>query len=334
MPTWTIQSKFVKAQVQSLGAMLGPAWFSVHGRSIQPFAVAPWGLDSGPEHHRLPNILKGLRGEWVCVPFGIESDGRRLPDDWPQIQEPDDFESLPHGRSSNAQWQLAGIRGDRLDLILTYPEPHPVRLLRRRIWASDREPRVHLSLKVEVRRPCELPIGVHPTFRVPVGPRRALLVLGDSARAWTPPVPLESAIARFRPDVHAAPLHSIPLLDGGSEDITRLPLPYAAEEIVLVPGTSGEAALRNLEERYTVSLSWEAGVFPACQLWLSNCGRSDYPWNSRFRALAIEPICAAFDFGTQVSRDRGNPLWRAGLPCTVSFSPTEPFETTYSIAVS
>ncbi len=333
MTTWTIQSKFVKAQVQSLGAMLGPAWFSVDGRSIQPFAVAPWGQDSGPEHRGLPNILKRLRGEWVCVPFGIEGDGRRLPGDWLPIQGSGEIESLPHGRSSNAEWQVAGIRGDRLDLILTYPEPHPVRLLRRSIWASSREPRLHLSLVVEVRRSCELPIGVHPTFHVPVEPRQALLVLGDSARAWTPPVPLESAITRFRSDVRGARLDCIPLLDGGSENITRLPLPYPAEEIVLVPSTSGEAALRNLEEHYTVALSWDARAFPACQLWLSNCGRSYYPWNSRFRALAIEPICAAFDFGTRVSRDRGNPLWQAGLPCAVSFSPTEPFETAYSIAV-
>ncbi len=130
------------------------------------------------------------------------------------------------------------------------------------------------------------------------------------------------------------PLDRIPLLDGGYEDITRLPLPYPEEEIVLVPGVSGEATLRNLEAEYTVSLSWDARIFPACQLWLSNGGRGAYPWNSRFRALAIEPVCAAFDFGTWVSRHRGNPLWRAGVPCTVRLSPDEPFETTYCIAVS
>lgn len=135
--------------------MPGPAWFSVNGGSVQPFAIAPWGQDSGPEHRRLPNILKNLRGEWVCVPFGIEGGGRRLPGDWPPIEEPGDFESLPHGRSSNAEWQLAATRGDRLDLILTYPEPQPVRLLRRSIWASDREPRLHMSLMVEVRRACQ-----------------------------------------------------------------------------------------------------------------------------------------------------------------------------------
>jgi hypothetical protein len=332
--TWTIQSRFVRAQVQSLGAMLGPAWFSVGGRDVQPFAIGPWAEDSGAEYDRLPPLLKRLRGEWACIPFGIEGGGRRLPPEWLPLQGAPDPESLPHGHSSNADWQLAGIRGDRVDLILAYPEPHPVSLLRRSIWASDTRPELHISLAVEVRESCELPIGVHPTFNLPAEPRTAVLMLGGSPRAWTPPVPLESVIGRFRSDVRGVPLDRIPLLNGGSEDITRLPLPYQEEEIVLVPGESGEAILQNLAEKYTVTVSWDAKVFPACQLWLSNCGRSAYPWNSRFRALAIEPVCAAFDFGTWVSRHRGNPLWQAGVPCTVSLSPDEPFETSYCIAVS
>lgn len=333
MTNWTIESKFVKAQVQSLGAMLGPACFSIGGRTIQPFAVAPWEMDSGADYQRLPNILKRLRGEWACVPFGIERDDRRLPADWLPGEGAGDLEPLPHGRSSNADWELAGLWNDRIELILTYPEPHPVRLLKRTISASGIQPKLHVSLMLETREACELPIGVHPTFQLPVYPRRAILKVGVSAHAWTSPVPVEPEIARFCSDIRGVPVERIPLLDGGSEDITRLPLPYAAEETVLVPSVSGEAELRNLDERYTVALSWDPRIFPACQLWLSNCGRRDYPWNSRFRALAIEPICAAFDLGTRISKERGNPLWRAGLPCTVSLSPFEPFETTYEVAV-
>lgn len=334
MTTWTIQSKFVKAQVQSLGAMLGPAWFSLGGRNVQPFAIAPWADDSGPEYRRLPGLLKRLRGEWACVPFGIEGDGRQLPPDWLATEAAADLEPLPHGLSSNAEWQLAAIYDDRVELSLSYPEPHPVSLLKRTLYASDMLPRLDVGLTIEVRKSCELPLGVHPTFNLPAEPRQAVLTLGGSPHAWTPPVPLESVIGRFRSDVRGVPLDRIPLLNGGFEDITRLPLPYAEEEIVLVPGVSGEAVLRNLAAEYTVALSWDARVFPACQLWLSNCGRSAYPWSSRFRALAIEPVCAAFDFGTAVSRQRGNPLWRAGVPCTVSLSADEPFETSYCIVVS
>jgi len=202
MTIWTIQSQFVKAQVQSLGGMLGPAWFRIGARSVQPFAVAPWGDDSGPEYLELPNILKRLRGEWACIPFGIEDESRPLPRDWLPVQPLVGVDPLPHGRSSNAEWQLADIWGDRLDLILTYPEPHAVRLVKRRVSASGREPRLNISLAIEVRRPCELPIGTRyrcrgirePSRSVSYGSRIAAEAIIRRARASK-----RSRLSRFVP---------------------------------------------------------------------------------------------------------------------------------------
>ncbi len=333
--TWTIQSRFVRARVQSLGAMLGPAWFALPNMEVQPFAIAPWAEDCSAEHQRLPGLLKRLRGEWPCVPFGIERDCNQLPSAWqPAANAGAPLELLPHGRSSNVEWQLATLKDDRIELVLEYPRPHPIKLLRRVVAASTSRPELTLSLAIEVRAPCALPIGVHPTLRLPVEPRRAVLELGRGARLWTSPVPVDPAIARFTPDVRGVRLDRVPLRDGAHEDITRLPLRYAAEEVVLASGHSGRASLHNLDESYTVAISWDSAVFPACQLWLSNRGRDSYPWNGRFLALGIEPVCAAFDLGTRVSQHRQNPLWQSGLPCTVSFSPDQSFETTYSIAVS
>jgi hypothetical protein len=334
MSTWTIQSGFVRAQVQSLGAMLGPAWFNLMGTELQPFAVAPWADDTGSEYLRLPNIIKRLRGEWACVPFGLQRDLGELPDEWrPASSEPEP-DLVPHGRSSNEEWRCARLLSDRIELILAYPETHPVRLLRRSISASALRPQLDISLAIEVREACELPIGVHPTFRLPAAPRRARLLLDPAALAWTPPLPPEPTISRFRSDIRGVPLERVPLWAGGIEDVTRLPLPYAAEELVLATGVGGQVALQDLDGGYTVNLVWDPNVFPVCQLWLSNYGRSYYPWSSRFQAIGIEPLRAAFDLGTNVSRHRGNPLWRAGHPCTISLSPGIPFETFYSVAVA
>jgi hypothetical protein len=118
------------------------------------------------------------------------------------------------------------------------------------------------------------------------------------------------------------------------EDITRLPLENSTEELVLVVGHHGSAMLTNRVENYSVSVSWDPAVFPACLVWLSNHGRDYYPWNRRFLGLGIEPIRAAFDLGVTVSRSRSNPLWKSGIPCTYGFTPEEDFETTYSIAVT
>jgi hypothetical protein len=159
------------------------------------------------------------------------------------------------------------------------------------------------------------------------------LELDGACEAWTYPASLQPDIARFTADVRGVPLQRIPLISGGEEDITRLPLPYAAEELVLVRGHRGCARLENLDDRHTVTLSWDPKIFPGCQVWLSNRGRTIYPWNGRFLALGIEPVCAAFDLGMRVSQHKGNPLWMSGTSCTTALDPDHPLDTTYRIAV-
>ena len=55
--------------VQRLGAMLGPLTFLIDGdRQVSPLYLAPWAAsDARPP---LSDMLKSLRGEWPCVPFG------------------------------------------------------------------------------------------------------------------------------------------------------------------------------------------------------------------------------------------------------------------------
>ncbi len=333
LAVWTIESDHVRAVIQSQGAMLAPGWFKLGEREVQPFAIAPWSADSGPQYEALPKILQRLRGEWACVPYGIERAPGELPGDWEASDaDPIEFAPEPHGRSSNAEWTLSHRTKDSIVLSLDYPDPHPVKRVERRITASSARPELELRLAIEARTSCAIPIGVHPTFRLPMAPHRARLEFGTGTLAWTSPVPLEADIACFRSDVRKTSLDRIPLTDG-TTDITRLPLSYSAEEIVLTTGHSGRATLTNLDERYTVTLAWDPGIFPACQLWLSNWGRHAYPWNNRFLALGIEPIRAAFDLGTRASRNRSNPLWKAGIPCTMELSPASPFETAYRIGV-
>ncbi len=337
MKTWTIQSRYVRAEIQSLGAMLGPAWFYVGDSHIQPFAVAPWSGQSGAEYDRLPRVLRRLRGEWPCVPFGIERALENLPEEWcaPKLvtewPRPD---SHPHGLSANADWELAAHTGDRIDLFLNCPAPYPVRLLRRTIQASAIAAKLEIRLQIEARSSCALPLGLHATFSLPTGPRKAALSFGSTPQAWTSPVPLEPDLPRFRSDVRAVPLDRIPLITGSEEDITRLPLPYPAEEIVLVTNHSGYATLSDLDGLYTVKITWDPRVFPACQVWLSNYGRRRHPWNGRFLAVGIEPVCAAFDLGVDISSNRRNPLWRAGIPSTCTLSAARSFETNYAIEVA
>ncbi len=201
---------------------------------------------------------------------------------------------------------------------------------------SETSSALHFSLRVEVRRECELPLGVHPIFRLPQAARTAQLEFSSQARAWTSPAPEDTSLVRFRGDRRNIALDALSLeaRSDDLEDLTQLPLRYTAEELVLVTGAGGDATLINREGCYRVQLRWDPRVFPTCQVWISNRGRSTFPWNGLFLAVGIDPVCAAFDYGVAVSRNRKNPLWREGIACTQRLSPASPLETTYRIEVS
>ena len=66
--SWRLASDRVEAFITRLGGHLGPVTFSLPNGKIQPFAVAPWAEEAlGPE---VPAVLKVLRGDFFCCPFG------------------------------------------------------------------------------------------------------------------------------------------------------------------------------------------------------------------------------------------------------------------------
>ena len=66
--------------VQNLAAMIGPVTFVLpDGRQCQPLHIAPWTFDA--EAAALPGVLRRLRGEWPCVPFGFDGE-RTLAAGW------------------------------------------------------------------------------------------------------------------------------------------------------------------------------------------------------------------------------------------------------------
>jgi hypothetical protein len=337
--TWTIQSRLVRAEIQSLGAMLGPTWFSLGSREVQPLAVAPWADEVGPEYEKLPRILRRLRGEWPCVPFGMAEPRPDLPREWilDESSPCGYIDPNPHGFSSNAEWELMCLEPKRIELGLEYPKCHPITRVTRTITVSEDAPALQISLLVQAREACDLPIGVHPVLRLPEKPGTASLHFDTDVRGWTSPTPFEPGISKIRPNVRDVPLTKVPCVcaagENKTQDVTRLPLNCETEELILVLGHNGMAMLTNHDERYSVALSWDQEMFPACLLWLSNRGRGYCPWNRRFLGLGVEPIRSAFDLGVTVSQSRCNPLWRSGIPCTYTFSPAQDLETKYSIAV-
>jgi hypothetical protein len=312
-----------EGEVQTLGGMLGPVRFRLPGGHIvSPFHVAPWGDEPGARE--LPGILRGLRGEWPCVPFGVERQAP-LAGEWAGLPGAAANDQPPHGHAANADWTF----GDDLSLGITYPADSPVARLERQIRPDPAAPAIDIALAVHVRRDVSLPIGLHPTFRVP----DSGVVIESASGGMTFPAAVEEGVSLLAEGVVFDRLDRVPLRAGGYGDLSRLPLAEATEELVQLTRPEGQVALSCPAEGYRVRMTWDATHFPGLAIWVSNRGRSAPPWSGRHQAVGLEPVCAAFDLGTGISA-RPNPLSRRGHPTSRAFRAAEVFTTVLRIEVS
>jgi hypothetical protein len=154
---------------QLLGGMLGPTLFVLpDGSQVAPFHLAPWFTE--PEARDLGGVMRRMRGEWVCVPFGIESD-RPGTGGWPASAA---GSSEPHGHAANHEWTWDDAGPASLAMHIEYPTGHAVARLERRIAPDPKDAAIDFELLVTVRQDCVLPIGLHPVLRLPSGSACAL----------------------------------------------------------------------------------------------------------------------------------------------------------------
>jgi hypothetical protein len=313
--------------VQRLGAMLALVVFRLpDGRQAAPLHVAPGAGEAGTD--ALPGILQRLRGEWPCVPFG-HGRAQTLSGDWAGLEaEPGLW---PHGEGSNRLWDWAEVEG-ALALTIDYAPDNPIARLERVIRPDPSAAAVDITLTIHPRRDCRLPIGLHPVFRVPDDGQGLRLDADTGGTVLTFPGALEPGISRFSPGAEAASLAQVPLIAGGRVDATRLPLPFATEELVQIAGASGRVALDYPAEGFRAEMTWDRALFPSVILWLSNRGRQAAPWSGRHLAVGVEPVAAAFDLGTAISAG-DNPISRRGVATAVDFRAGQPVTKRYHIAV-
>ena len=68
-------------EVDTLGCKMVPI-FNFNGKKIKPLHEPDWLNDDSDEFNSLPGILKNLKGEFPCVPFGINSPVEEITKDW------------------------------------------------------------------------------------------------------------------------------------------------------------------------------------------------------------------------------------------------------------
>lgn len=326
---WQLAWEHGRADVQALGGMLGPVSFRLSDqRELDALHVAPWSGMTAADG--LPGVLRRLRGEWPCVPFGRVDRPHDLPPGWHTHAATD---AWTHGYPANHRWRCVEADARRIHLALDYPDDAAVASVERTIAVDPHAPALDIALTIRARRPARLPAGLHPTFRLPPTPGRVHVVLGSHDGIHSYPANPPGAIGRLQPDRVSAHLHAMAGIDGPL-DLSRLPLAAPGEELMQVrglrgAGTNAPFALRYLDYGASVGIWWDSEQLPDLMLWVSNGGRIHFPWLGRHFAIGAEPVNSLFDLGRVASAPPGHPLAdRLG----VLLDPDRPLQLRYRIA--
>lgn len=316
--------------VQRRGGMLGPITFIVSGdRQVSPLYVAPWAA----QEHRPPlsEVLKSLRGEWPCIPFGSYRPKDGFPPDWATVIGTRQGETYQHGFSANVDWTWTKVEPEEVELACPYPEDSDIEELVRRVKPVPDRAAVDIELLVKARHPTRLPAGLHFTFCRPRS--TATLRPGIFRDAWTSPGPPFESTQAFKPNCRFHDLERTPARDGSHIDVTTFPPAVEAEDLIQLTRVDGHFDLDLHADQCRVTLDWNPDHFPSVLLWISNRGLHAPPWNGQHVALGIEPVCSAFGLGLEATRNE-NPIRRTGVSTAIKFQPAAPFKTKYRITAS
>ncbi|MGB2429789.1 MAG: hypothetical protein ACPIGG_09915, partial [Akkermansiaceae bacterium] len=86
-PSSKLATEQVELYLTHTGGHLAPVYFHLNGRSVSPYAINPWVDEEISDD--MPNLIKVLRGDFFCLPFGVSD---KLPH--------------PHGSTANNEWSL------------------------------------------------------------------------------------------------------------------------------------------------------------------------------------------------------------------------------------
>lgn len=281
-PSWRLATRDVEAFVTELGGHVGPVRFG----KIQPFSVAPWAEEKLDPS--LPAVLRVLRGDCFCLPFG----GNATP--YRGEQHP------VHGETANAKWKLESLTGNELHASL-----------RTRIRPGRVDKFVSL-------RPGQLAVYQRHVVSEMTGPmnfgHHAMLKFATAGVISTsrfvrgqvfPDMfekPEERGYQSLRPGARFKSLHRVPLWTGGQADLSRYPARRGFEDLVMLTGDVrlpfAWTAVTFPEERYVWFALKDPRILRNTILWISNGGRHGAPWSSRHvNVLGLEEVTAHFHYG-------------------------------------
>ncbi len=303
-PSFALGNRDVELFVTRRGGHLAPVRFRLGRRWVQPYALAPW--LPGEINPALPPVLKVLRGDYLCLPFG---GGKGIKD--------------PHGETANEAWTLAQAGSGRLVLDMQVKAPtcqvRKILSIREGHRAVYQEHRIEgLQGRFNYGHHAILQFPEGGPFHVNVSPFRFAGVKPDLFSN-----PLQREYGALKTGAVFKSLEKVPLATGGTTDLTRYPARQGFEDLVMMAAKPGDFAwtAATLDGYVWISLK-DPRTLPSSLFWITNGGRHGEPWNGRhLRRLGLEEICGHYSDDLETSRR--DLLKARGIPTTANFRARE-----------
>jgi hypothetical protein len=327
--SWRVASSQVEAFVTEMGGHLAPVTFDRKGRKLQPYSVAPWAEERTDP--AMPVILKALRGDFFCLPFG----GNATP--FGKERHP------VHGETANARWQFRSLQaeGGRTCLHLSLATKARRGRVDKRIWLLDGQNTIY-SQHVVSGMSGPMNLGHHAMLKFPDVPGSGLLSTSRFVYAQVYPgafeLPEQYGYSVLKPGAEFKSLEKVPTNTGETADLSRYPGRRGFEDLVMLVSDADVpfawTAVTFPKERYVWFALKDPHVLRQTVLWISNGGRHYPPWNSRHvNVMGLEEVTSYFHTGLAESA-RKNPISQKGFPTCLTLSPSKPLVVPYIMGVA
>jgi hypothetical protein len=185
-------------------------------------------------------------------------------------------------------------------------------------------------------------VGHHAMLKFPDAPGSGIVSTSRFVRAQVLPNfferPENRGYQSLKPGAPFRSLERVPLLAGGTTDLTRYPARLGYDDLVMLTADAKLPFAWNAvtfpRERHVYFALRDPRVLRHTILWISNGGRHYAPWNGRHTSvMGIEDVTGYFHHGLAESA-KSNPLSRRGIPTTLMLDPKKPTAVNYVIAVA
>jgi hypothetical protein len=328
-PSWQIASSTMEACVTEQGGHVGPVIYDRKGRHIQPYSVAPWWNETPPAG--LPQMLRVLRGDFFCMPFGAN--------DVPHGKE----KYPPHGETANCKWKFeeAGRDENSVTLHLSLKTKARPGRVDKTITLVDGHNAVY-SRHIISGMTGPMSFGHHAMLKFPDQPGCGVLSTSPIQYGLVVPKPTEEPTAKgysmLQTNAKFRSLSRVRTITGEYADLTRYPARRGFEDLAQIIAKPRKpfawVAMTFPTERYVWFALKDPVVLKSTLFWMSNGGRYYAPWSGRHvNVLGIEDFTSYFHYGLAESA-RPNPISKAGTPTCAQLNPKKPTTINYIMAVA